>query len=43
VDIGLPPSNIKARTIALERSKILSKIKNDPQMEKLARERKSKC
>ncbi|XP_034254865.1 39S ribosomal protein L38, mitochondrial [Thrips palmi] len=40
VDIGLPSPHGNARTLALERSKILSKVKNDPQMERLARELK---
>ncbi|KAK3918825.1 39S ribosomal protein L38, mitochondrial [Frankliniella fusca] len=40
VDIGLPSPHAKDRTLALERSKLISKIKNDPEMERLAREQK---
>lgn len=40
VDIGLPSMLGKTRTLALERSKLLSKVKKDPKMERLARELK---
>lgn len=42
VDIGLPTAHLKERAQALERSKILANVKKDPQMERLARERKCK-
>lgn len=40
VDIGLPSPHGSARTLALERSKVLSKVKKDPEMERLARNMK---
>ncbi|KAE8750869.1 hypothetical protein FOCC_FOCC002297 [Frankliniella occidentalis] len=40
VDIGLPSGRVSDRTLASERSKVLAKVKNDPEMERLAREQK---